>query len=64
MLRQPRIDAPGTLHHVMDQGIEANKVLRIPGVGSGMIPTPEEGFVEPRWASWGIPRRAWPGSWG
>jgi len=28
MLRQPRLDAPGTLHHVMGRGIEGTKIFR------------------------------------
>jgi putative transposase len=28
MPRQPRLDAPGTLHHVMGRGIEAGKIFR------------------------------------
>jgi hypothetical protein len=26
MLRQPRLDAPGTLHHVMGRGIDRAKI--------------------------------------
>ena len=28
MPRQPRLDAPGTLHHVMARGIEGRKVFK------------------------------------
>jgi putative transposase len=28
MPRQPRLDAPGTLHHVMGRGIETSKIFR------------------------------------
>jgi putative transposase len=28
MPRQPRLDAPGTLHYVMGRGIEASKIFR------------------------------------
>ena len=28
MPRQPRLDAPGTLHHIMGRGIEAGKIFR------------------------------------
>ena len=28
MLRQPRLDAPGTLHHVMGRGIERTKIFK------------------------------------
>ena len=28
MQRQPRLDAPGTLHHVMGRGIETSKIFR------------------------------------
>ena len=28
MPRQPRIDAPGTLHHVMSRGIDRAKIFR------------------------------------
>ncbi len=28
MPRQPRLDAPGTLHHVMGRGIERTKIFR------------------------------------
>lgn len=28
MPRQPRLDAPGTLHHIMGRGIERTKVVR------------------------------------
>jgi hypothetical protein len=27
MLRQPRLDAPGTLHHVMGRGTETGKIF-------------------------------------
>ena len=27
MHRQPRLDAPGTLHHVMGRGIETSKIF-------------------------------------
>jgi len=27
MPRQPRLDAPGTLHHVMGRGIETSKIF-------------------------------------
>jgi putative transposase len=29
MPRQPRLDAPGTLHHVMGRGIEGSEIFRI-----------------------------------
>ena len=28
MPRQPRLDAPGTLHHIMRRGIEKTKIFR------------------------------------
>ena len=28
MPRQPRLDAPGTLHHVIGRGIEGSKIFR------------------------------------
>ena len=28
MPRQPRLDGPGTLHHVMGRGIEGTKIFR------------------------------------
>ena len=28
MLKQPRLDAPGTLHHVMGRGIETSEIFR------------------------------------
>jgi len=62
MPRQPRLDAPGTLHHVMGRGIETSKIFRTPGVGGGRFLKPEEGFVEPQWANWGIRRQPRPGS--
>jgi hypothetical protein len=31
---QPRLDAPGTLHHVMGRGIEAGKIFGNPGPGN------------------------------
>jgi putative transposase len=31
MSRQPRLDAPGTLHHVMGRGIEGSKIFRSKG---------------------------------
>ena len=31
MPRQPRLDAPGTLHHVIGRGIEGSKIFRDPG---------------------------------
>ena len=34
MPRQPRLDAPGTLHHVRGRGIEAGKIFRNPGPGN------------------------------
>jgi hypothetical protein len=64
MPRQPRLDAPGTLHHVMGRGIEAGKIFRTPGVGSGRFLKAEDRFVEHQLASWGFRRQAWPGSWG
>ena len=64
MPRQPRLDDPGTLHHVMGRGIEASKIFRTPGVGSGRLLESEEGFVGPQWASWCFRRRPWPGSSG
>ena len=64
MPTQPRLDSPGTLDHVMGRGIETSKIFRTPGAESGRFPRPEEGFVEPQWASWGFRRRPWPGSSG
>ncbi len=29
MPRQARLDAPGTLHHVMGRGIEGNEIFRV-----------------------------------
>jgi len=31
MPRQPRLDAPGTLHHVIGRGIEKTKIFREDG---------------------------------
>jgi len=31
MLRKPRLDIPGTLHHVMGRGIEGKKIFRKDG---------------------------------
>jgi len=31
MPRQPRLDAPGTLHHVIGRGIEGSKIFETPG---------------------------------
>jgi NADPH:quinone reductase-like Zn-dependent oxidoreductase len=28
MPRQPRLDAPGSLHHIMGRGIETSKIFR------------------------------------
>ena len=64
MPRQPRLDAPGTLHHVMGRGIENSKIFRTPGVESGRFLRLEDRFVESPWANWGIPRPPWPGSSG
>ena len=50
MPRQPRLDAPGTLHHVMGRGIEASKIFRTPGAlkeSAGEDPAREERPLSP-----------------
>ena len=37
MPRQPRLDAPGTLHHVIGRGIERNKIFRSPEDGDDFL---------------------------
>jgi len=50
MLRQPRLDAPGTLHHVMGRGIEAGKIFRNKKDREGFIDRLVELCRSGRWA--------------
>ncbi len=51
MPRQARLDAPGTLHHVMGRGIEGNDIFR--------VKKDREDFLD-RLARWGILERRSP----
>jgi len=56
MPRQPRLDAPGTLHHVMGRGIAGTKIFR--------KDTDPEDFLSrlgERWGGWDIRVRRWHG---
>jgi hypothetical protein len=57
MPRQPRLDAPGTLHHVMGRGIEGTKIFRTDTDREGFLSRLgnlcQEGFLRP------MPGRSW-----